>query len=94
MSCYERVADLNQGMLNGFRARLDLDAVFRARKIAMFEATVKEQTSQRYASALNAANYYATGSNIAPAKRLVEIAATDPALAEKVNKLREWLKDK
>jgi tetratricopeptide (TPR) repeat protein len=94
MTCYEATSDMNQRMLTSFQARLELEATFRARKIASLEATVKELTSQRYASALNAANYYATGGSIPPAKRLVEIAATDPALAEKVAKLREWLKDK
>jgi hypothetical protein len=43
---------------------------------------------------MNAANYYASASNIPAAKRLIEIAAQDASLAEFVNKLKDWLKDK
>ena len=94
MGCYERTAGQTAELVKGFEARLDLDAGFRARRIAALETSVRELTSQQYAAAFNAANYYATGGNIPAARRLIEIAATDPALAEKVGKLREWLKDK
>jgi len=94
MSCYERGAAIAGLKLQEIEARQDLEPVFRARKIAMLRDAIREATSQRYACAFNAANYYAVASNIPAAKRLVEIAAADPALAEKVSKLKEWLKDK
>jgi len=94
MSCYEHTAAIDQSQLNSWRGRIDLDAAFLARKVAGLEAEVKEATRQRYAAAFNAANYYAVGADIPSAKRLVEIAAADPSLADKVGKLKEWLKDK
>jgi tetratricopeptide (TPR) repeat protein len=94
MNCYGRAVGVLKGELRGFEMRMDLDATFKARKIAALQEGIAESTSQRYASAMNAANYYATASNIAAAKRLVEIAAEDPKLADPVGKLREWLKDK
>lgn len=94
MTCYQRAAALNQGLLRGIQARTDLEATYKARRVAALEAASAAATSQGYASALNAANYYATAGNIPSAKRLIEVAAADPTLAEKVNKLKEWLKDK
>jgi len=94
MGCYERgvvAAGLEIQRLEGTP---NLDPAFKARRIASLKEAIQAATSQRYAAALNAANYYATASNIAAAKRLIEIAAADPTLAEKVNKLKEWLKDK
>jgi tetratricopeptide (TPR) repeat protein len=94
MKCYRtRAADDVVG-LKAMQARLDLEPEFKARQIAGFEAAIKEDTAQEYAAAFNAANYYATGGNIPAAKTLVEIAAKDPDLAEKVGKLRDFLKDK
>ena len=42
------------------------------------------------AAAFNAANYYATGGEFAKAKVLIEVAAKDPSLADKVAVLRDW----
>ena len=44
-----------------------------------------------YASAFNAANHFARGGNQSKAKILVEIAAKDPALAERVADLKKIL---
>jgi tetratricopeptide (TPR) repeat protein len=94
MGCYARAAGVLTALLRGFETRTDLEAAFKARKIAALQAGLKDANSQLYASAMNAANYYASASNIPAAKRLIEIAAQDASLAEFVNKLKDWLKDK
>jgi hypothetical protein len=94
IGCYERGIAVAGLEIQRLEHTPNLDPAFKARRIASLKDAIQTATSQRFASALNAANYYAVASNIAAAKRLVEIAAGDPALAEKVNKLKEWLKDK
>ena len=94
MTCYEHTADYAQAELRGLQARPDLDAEYRTMQVAALETAMREATSQRYAAAFNAANYFASGRDIAAARRLIDIAAADPVLADRVAKLREWLKDK
>ena len=80
-ACYEA----RQGESEAFRRAMEtreLDPEFKARQLANFDAAVAESRSQRYASAYNAANFYARGGNIDRAKALLEIAAQDPALAD------------
>jgi tetratricopeptide (TPR) repeat protein len=56
--------------------------------IIEYEQLVKENMSQHYASAFNAASYSFQAGNAARARELIKIAARDPALAAEVAKLR------
>jgi len=94
MDCYQAHVLQDTASLAAMEARTELDPEFRTRQIEGFKAAIKEDTAQFHASAFNAANYYATGGNIPLAKKYVEVAARDESLAEKVSKLRDWLKDK
>lgn len=91
MGCYERAALFAAEALRKMQVAENVDPDFKARQIAGFEAAIKEDTSQQYASAFNAANHYARGGNVAKAKGLVEIAAKDPALDSRVAELRRLL---
>jgi hypothetical protein len=92
MTCYGvDVADDERG-LRSMQARTDLDPDFRDRQIANFEATLKEDRSQQFAAAFNAANQAAHGGAVDRARQLVEVAAKDPALADKVAQLRDLIK--
>jgi hypothetical protein len=89
MTCYERRVLFSEQELQAMQARTDLDAEFRARQIEGFEAAIKEDRSQQYASAFNAANHFAQAGNLEKAKPLLEISAKDPALADLVAQLRK-----
>jgi tetratricopeptide (TPR) repeat protein len=89
MDCYETsVKEAEQG-LKAMQARTDIDPDFRARQIAGFEAAALEDPGHQYAAAFNAANQYAHGGDVAAARRLLEVAARDPSLADKVEQLRK-----
>lgn len=77
--------------LRALQARGDLDPVYRANAVASFEASIEADTRQQHLAALIAASHVATGGDLASAKTLVELAAQDPALADRVAKLREQL---
>jgi tetratricopeptide (TPR) repeat protein len=89
MGCYEMRVVASEASLKEMQAREDLDAEFKARQIAGFEAAIKEDRSQYHASAFNAANLYAQAGNLEKTKTLIEIAARDPALADMVSQLRK-----
>ncbi len=91
MGCYERAAQFSMDALRKMQAAENVDPEFKARQIAGFEAAIKEDTSQQYASAFNAANHYARGGNVAKAKSLLDVAAKDPALESRVAELRKLL---
>jgi tetratricopeptide (TPR) repeat protein len=91
MSCYETQVNLDRASLAKFQARTDLDPDFRNAQIAGFQAAIKEDQSQQYAAAFNAANHYAHGGNVDKAKACLDVAAKDPALADKVAALRKIL---
>ena len=94
MRCYtDNVTEAQLG-LAFIEKRDDLEPEFKARQIANFQASMIEDRAQACAAAFNAANYYATGGNVGKAKTLVEVAARDTSLADKVAALRDWLKDK
>jgi tetratricopeptide (TPR) repeat protein len=88
MNCYGRAADYSEGGLRLMEARTDLDADFRARQIEGFKVAIKEDRSQQYASACNAANHYVRTGNVTKARPLLDIAAKDPALEKTVAELR------
>jgi tetratricopeptide (TPR) repeat protein len=94
MGCYEKNVAEDQVQIIGIRGRTDLDPEYQASQIAGLEASEKEDLSQQYASAFNAAATYTRAGNYAKAKVLVEVAAADPALADRVKELRAILKDR
>jgi tetratricopeptide (TPR) repeat protein len=89
MDCYEvSVKDDEQG-LKSMQSRTDIDPDFKARQITGFEAAITEDRSHQYAAAFNAANQFAHGGDVAAAKKLLEVAAKDPSLSDKVEQLRK-----
>jgi tetratricopeptide (TPR) repeat protein len=94
MACYEKNVADDETQIIGIRGRTDLDPEYQTSQIAGSEASLKKDRSQQYASALNAAANYTRAGNYAKAKVLVEVAATDPELADKVKLLRAILKDR
>ena len=91
MGCYEQAALFAADSLKKMQDNPDVDPDFKARQIAGFEAAIKEDTAQQYASAFNGANHYARAGNPAKAKELLAIAARDPALEARVAELRRLL---
>jgi tetratricopeptide (TPR) repeat protein len=91
MSCYEARAFLAQEGLKKMEAREKIDPDFKARQIANFQAAIKEDMSQHYASAFNAANNFARGGEVKKARTLLDVAAKDSALAASVSQLRKIL---
>lgn len=89
MGCYERRVLFSEQSLKEMQTRQDLEAEFKARQIEGFEAAIKEDRSQQYASAFNAANHYAQAGKIDKARPLLELSARDPALADMVAQLRK-----
>jgi hypothetical protein len=94
MDCYKQNVAESEAGLRGMEARTDLDPDFRARQIAGFKASLKEDQSQYYAAAFNAANQGTRAGQIDRARTLLEIAAKDPALDGLVQQLRAILKGK
>ena len=91
MGCYEAQAVVAQQGLRRMEARENVDPDFKARQIANFQAAIKEDTSQQYASAFNAANHFLRGGDTKKARTLLDVAAKDPALASGVAQLRKIL---
>ena len=91
MGCYANSVVLNEFRRDTIAKTPDLDPEFVARQIAGFEAAIKEDRAQQYSAAFNAANHYARGGNRDKAKALVEIAAAEPSLAERVADLKRIL---
>jgi tetratricopeptide (TPR) repeat protein len=91
MGCYELSVKDNEQRRDAIAKNPDLDPDFKTRQIAGFEAAIKEDRQQQYSAAFNAANHYARGGDTARAKTLVEIAAKDPSLAERVAELKRIL---
>ena len=89
MHCYAARVAVSEESLKEMQAREGLDAEFKARQIAGFEAAIKEDRSQQYASAFNAANHYAQAGKLDTARQLLELASKDPALADLVGQLRK-----
>lgn len=89
MTCYAGHVAQDEAGLRKMEARTDLDPDFRAAQIKGFQAAMDEDRGQQYAAAFNAANNYARGGNVEKARTLLEVAAKDPALADKVEQLRK-----
>jgi hypothetical protein len=91
MNCYERAALFAEQALVKMQTMKDIDEAFRARQIEGFQAAIKEDRAQQYASAFNAANHYARGLDPVRARPLLDIAAKDPALESRVHELRKLI---
>ena len=91
MHCYEQAALFAAAEMKKMQDNPDVDPDFKARQIAGFEAAIRQDTSQRFASAYNAANHYARAGDPAKARALLDIAAQDPALQARVSELRKIL---
>jgi tetratricopeptide (TPR) repeat protein len=91
MGCYTRLSQELENRLSAVRDRTDLDAAWRAKQLAFYEAGLKTSRSQFHASAFNTANQAAQSGDAERAKRFLEIAALDPELATPVGQLREIL---
>jgi tetratricopeptide (TPR) repeat protein len=91
MGCYEAQAFLAQEALKRMEARENIDQEFKARQIASFQAAIKEDMSQHYASAFNGGNHYLRGGDLKKARALVDVAAKDATLAAGVAQLRKIL---
>ena len=91
MACYEAQTIVARQGLQRMEARENIDPEFKARQIANFQAAIKEDMSQHYASAFNAANHYLRGGDPKKARTLLDVAAKDPALASGVAQLRKIL---
>ena len=91
MTCYRDRAQDTADRIRVLQDRAELDPTYRARQIASLEASAVADTRQQHAAALIAANDDATGGDIVSAKTLAEIAGKDPALADRVAKLRALL---
>jgi tetratricopeptide (TPR) repeat protein len=92
MTCYDARVQENEAHLFAIRANPNFDPDFKQRQIAGFEAAIKEDRSQYHAASFNAANNFVRAGDIARARPLVDIAARDPALADLVRQLREFIK--
>jgi hypothetical protein len=92
MGCYQTNITDDKNAILEWQTREVEDTAFKARQIASFEAALAQDQKQYYAAAFNAANFDAQGGNTLRAKELIEIAAKDPALADKVAILRGLLK--
>jgi tetratricopeptide (TPR) repeat protein len=91
MGCYANAAAVSEGGLRQMMARTDIDPDFRARQIEGLNAAIKEDRSQQYASACNAANHYVRLGNRDKALPLLDVAAKDPSLDKMVAELRRLI---
>ena len=91
MGCYQQRQDENEEFRRTMSANPDIDAEFKARQLANFDAVIQESAGQRHAAAYNAAHFYARAGNVDKARPLLEIAAKDPALAARVAELRKLI---
>ena len=91
MNCYHRRQLITAGQRRDMERRENVDAEFKARQLANFDAVIKESASQRFAGAYNAAHFYARGGKLDKAKSLLEVASEDPALATRIAELRKLM---
>ena len=91
MRCYETSVMDDEAGLKAIETNPDVDPAFKARQIAGFQTAIIEDRKQQYAAAFNAANHYARGGVLDKAKVLIEVAAKDPGLADRVAALRKIL---
>jgi tetratricopeptide (TPR) repeat protein len=91
MRCYERSIAHSEEAIAALEANPDVDPIFRTRQIANFRIQIDSDRSQQYAAAFNAANHYARGGQMPKARALIEVAAKDPGLADRIAALRKMI---
>jgi tetratricopeptide (TPR) repeat protein len=89
-SCYEASADDNVKKRDAM-VKADLDPDFKAVQIAGFDAVIKEDRDQQWASILNAANAFARADQIETALKLLDRIPADAVLAPKAAELRKLI---
>jgi tetratricopeptide (TPR) repeat protein len=94
MRCYDGRLAEGEAALARMRANSEMDPVFKARQIALFETTIAEDRRQMYAAAMNAAKSFAIQGDSARAETLGTRASEDATLASEVQVLREYLADR
>ncbi|HYC52890.1 MAG TPA: hypothetical protein VEB19_17380 [Gemmatimonadaceae bacterium] len=88
MRCYDiKVADARYRIAH-LQARPTRYPEVRAKRIASIVADTVDNRSRYFASAFNAAGHVANSGDLSRALRLVDVAASDPKLAEPVARLR------
>jgi hypothetical protein len=92
MDCCTAAETVLVARIRSTHAQADIEPAYKALRLARFERSLKDNSSQRFASAFNAANYHFRSGNLSRARELVEIAAQDSTLAEPVAQLRMALK--
>ena len=88
MMCYQQRARASADQLQSLQARSDLDPTYRDRAAGGLEAAVAADTRQQHVAALTAAAAAAADDDFSGARALLDLAAKDPALADRVAKLR------
>jgi tetratricopeptide (TPR) repeat protein len=91
MRCYEQAIVENEASIAALETNPDLDPAFRTKQIANFRVQIDSDRSQQYAAAFNAANHFARGGQIPKARVLIEVAAKDPGLADRIAALRKMI---
>jgi len=91
IACYRERASDSADRARALEARADLDPAYRASAAASLEASVAADTRQLHLAALSAASCASAGGDLASARALLELAAEDPALADRVTPLRDSL---
>lgn len=91
MGCYERAVRESEEAIAALETNADIDLTFKARQIENFRTQIASDRSQHYAAAFNAAQHYARGGQVPKARALIEVAAKDPVLAERVAALRKMI---
>lgn len=92
-TCYEKSANENVNRLETMR-KADFDEDFKANQIAGFEAVIKEDRDQQWASILNAANAYARAEQIETALKWLERIPADAMIRPKADELRKLISGK
>ena len=88
MTCYQQRARTTADQLQSLQARSDLDPRYRDRVAAGLDAAVAADARQQHLAALEAAGTAAADNDFAGARGLLDLAAEDPTLADRVAKLR------
>jgi tetratricopeptide (TPR) repeat protein len=92
-SCYEKSADDNVSRRDAM-IKADLDPDFKATQIAGFDAVIKEDRDQQWASVLNAANAFAQAGQTATALQWLDRIPADALFASKAAELRKLISGK
>ncbi|HEX7836685.1 MAG TPA: tetratricopeptide repeat protein [Kofleriaceae bacterium] len=88
IACYRERARDSAERVRALEARADLDPAYQASLAASLAASIAADTRQLHLAALAGASCAAAGGDIASAASLLELAGEDPALADRVTRLR------